>query len=206
LTIIDCQHSLDGLKGFFQNGFKRNRVIAYIGSNLALRQRVYLLGASDYLTSPVITQELVARVKNSYCDKIKVLADGPAKAEQLCSCLDIPQHQNKGDQHREHQYKLVQDTCDYLLANLPQDHALDSLASQMATNRNTLSTSFKNVMGTSVFAWLRVQRMKKAQALLKTTKMSIQHICYEVGYHNPANFSTSFKTTFNLSPQEFRNQ
>jgi len=74
----------------------------------------------------------------------------------------------------------------------------------MATNRNTLSQSFKKVIGISVFAWLRIQRMKQAEILLRTTNKTIQQISFEVGYNDPANFSTSYRQLFKISPQQFR--
>lgn len=101
---------------------------------------------------------------------------------------------------------LVEKTCLYLLGNLTVDISLDCLASKMASNRNTLSLAFKNSMNIGVFTWLRTQRMKQAEQLLGTSILSIQRICYEVGYNDSANFSTAFKSFYGVSPLQYRNK
>ncbi|MDE1462162.1 helix-turn-helix domain-containing protein [Spartinivicinus poritis] len=99
---------------------------------------------------------------------------------------------------------LVKKTCEYLQAHLADAHSLATLAIQMGTNRNRLTSSFKQVLGIGVMAWLREQRMAKAKLLLNTTDLSIKQICYEVGYRDPANFSTTFKASYQVSPLVFR--
>ncbi len=82
---------------------------------------------------------------------------------------------------------------------------LDAIAIQMGTNRSKLAASFKNVLGISVFEYLRKIRMEKAKVLLINSDISIQQISFEVGYENSANFSTSYKKYYQLSPREQRN-
>ena len=46
--------------------------------------------------------------------------------------------------------------------------------------------------------------MAKAKHLLSHSNLTIQQICYEVGYEDPANFATSFKQQNQISPSNFR--
>ena len=85
-----------------------------------------------------------------------------------------------------------------------QKHTLDGLSRELLTNRNTLAKAFKNTLGLGVFEWLRQQRIKKATSLLRNTTMCIQAISYEVGYNDPANFSTAFKKATGISPKKYR--
>lgn len=101
---------------------------------------------------------------------------------------------------------LVRKTCNYLLGTLSDKHTLKTLSSKFLTNRNTLSLAFKKVVGSGVFEWLRIQRMEKAALLLRTTALDIQSISYDVGYNDPANFSTAFKTFFGTSPKQYRDE
>jgi len=74
----------------------------------------------------------------------------------------------------------------------------------MGTNRSFLALSFKKIMGTSVILWLRTKRMEKAKCLLSHSDSSIQQISYELGYQDPANFSTAFKQQNNMSPSTYK--
>lgn len=183
--------------------------MALISDNHEQRQRIFSLGANDYICYPLIAAELLVRIgvacfsrhlKEGLLGELKV-TDLPLITEALC--LER-MTQATGGTNRES--ALVQKTCRYLLGHLAVNHTLENLAQKMATNRNMLAVSFRKVLGLGVFAWLREQRMKKAKVLLKSTDMSIQQICFEVGYNDPANFSTAFKGCFKLAPSQYRKQ
>ncbi|MCC2605092.1 helix-turn-helix domain-containing protein [Planctobacterium marinum] len=112
-----------------------------------------------------------------------------------------PQHPfNQFSRHQQ----LVKKTCDYLLSNLDKHLTLASISKAMFTNRNTLSGAFKKEVGQGVAGWLRQQRMEQAMHLLITTELSIQEIAIAVGYPDQANFSTTFKHTFDKNPLQVR--
>ena len=182
-------------------------VMALIGDNYDQRQRIFSMGASDYISFPVIAEELLVRIRvGCFARHLKTGLFGKPKLQDLpliseafgLECID---YRSIG---ADRESTLVQKTCRYLLAHLTVNHTLESLAQNMATNRNMLASSFRKVLGRGVFAWLREQRMNKAKVLLKSTDMSIQQICFEVGYTDPANFSTAFKSFFKLAPLKYR--
>ena len=49
-------------------------------------------------------------------------------------------------------------------------------------------------------------RMAKAAELLKLTSLSISDIGLAVGYDNSMHFSRAFKSIYNISPRDWRNQ
>lgn len=106
--------------------------------------------------------------------------------------------------HKDNKNKLIRKTCEYLQKNLNETMVLDDIALRMGTNRSKLSTIFKQEVGETVFHWIRKQRMNKAKSLLQYTDLSIQQVGFEVGYLNSANFSTSYRKFFGLSPREER--
>ena len=99
---------------------------------------------------------------------------------------------------------LVEAACDYLIENISTDISMNKLARSVASNRNTLSLAFREVLGTSVFAWLRVQRMRRAAKLLASTDYSVLQISIDVGYRSPSNFATTFKEEYSMSPRQYR--
>jgi len=148
----------------------------------------YAQGAIDYLSYPIIFDELSIRIKSSFlllsaAEKIKKLDDIQPKATTEL---------------------LFEKACHYLMTSLNQPHSLNKLASILGTNRNVLTQVFTEHTGLGAMSWLRVQRMAKAKNLLCDSCLTIQQICYAVGYEDPANFATAFNHLNHLSPTHFR--
>lgn len=47
--------------------------------------------------------------------------------------------------------------------------------------------------------------MQTAQKLLLETELSVAEIANQVGYENPNKFSTAFKSMYEITPTQFRN-
>jgi AraC-like DNA-binding protein len=101
-------------------------------------------------------------------------------------------------------FLLAKKTAHYLKSELASEITLNDLARKMATNRNKLSSAFKTCFGTTVFNWLKEQRMLYAAELLISTSQTILQIAEKVGYPDSNNFSTAFKRLFQLSPMQYR--
>jgi AraC-like DNA-binding protein len=110
---------------------------------------------------------------------------------------------NTASLSRKHK-ALVEKTCLYIQQHLEQPLTLSSISKAMNTNRNSLAKAFKKELNIGVSAWLRAQRMQKARQLLVDTNLSIQEISARLGYPLQANFSTSFKSLFNQTPKQIR--
>ncbi|EKE84414.1 AraC family transcriptional regulator [Idiomarina xiamenensis 10-D-4] len=102
--------------------------------------------------------------------------------------------------------RLVQRTCQYLLAHIEQRLTLKRISAHMHTNRNRLAQAFRQQLNMGVNAWLRQQRLHKAYRLLSEGTLSVQAIAERVGYPSQGNFSTAFKRQFKQTPQQVRRQ
>jgi len=92
----------------------------------------------------------------------------------------------------------------YLHQHLEESHTLKSLAQEVGTNTFKLKTGFKQLYRTSVFAFLREERLQKARELLYKTDLPVYKISALVGYKNHANFSATFKKRFGFPPSKLR--
>ncbi|OBP16776.1 hypothetical protein A5320_05230 [Rheinheimera sp. SA_1] len=126
----------------------------------------------------------------------KILLPLPQQHLNVSSC-------NAPPLSRKHKV-LVEKTCLYIQQHLEQPLTLSSISKAMNTNRNSLAKAFKKELNIGVSAWLRAQRMQKARQLLVDTTLSIQEISARLGYPLQANFSTSFKSLFNQTPKQIR--
>jgi len=87
------------------------------------------------------------------------------------------------------------------LANVP---SLDQIAEQVGTYREKLSLLFREQLGTTVFAYIRDQRLDRGAQLLRETEIDIQAIALMVGFNNAGNFATAFRERVGLPPSAYR--
>ncbi|CAM4296416.1 hypothetical protein BAMA_07475 [Bacillus manliponensis] len=67
-----------------------------------------------------------------------------------------------------------------------------------------LQEGFKQLVGCTVYQYIKKKRLKKAAQLLQTTDDSITKIANEVGYSNPSKFTSAFKAMMFETPLQYR--
>jgi transcriptional regulator GlxA family with amidase domain len=103
------------------------------------------------------------------------------------------------------EHRLYKKSCSYLLSNINNPHHIKALAKAVGTNHTTLSKAFNLYAGCSPMRWLKQQRLLSAKELIITTNLPIQDIALQVGYCTPSTFTISYKSIFNISPSQERN-
>ena len=89
--------------------------------------------------------------------------------------------------------------------NLENPPKIAELALEVGINQCYLKKGFKDLFGTSIYAFVQEQRIIKAKLLLKSTDNSIGEIAEIVGFSNTSNFSNAFKTYTGILPSQLRN-
>jgi AraC-like DNA-binding protein len=74
------------------------------------------------------------------------------------------------------------------------------LARQVEVSDRTLRRGFRALFDTTVFGYLRAQRMIEAERLLRHGATTIEAVSGRVGYANPSHFAAAFKRQFGISP------
>lgn len=165
-------------------------MLVLLSPSYSEKQSLYQLGMIDYLTSPVVSEEVYFRIYSAF----------HYSAERKLMLLKS----NGSNWNRK--YDMVKRAKTYLLDNIDKEVSLEELSRCLSTNRSSLSDAFKEYSGTTIFTWLRVQRFQKAALMLETTALSVTRISEDVGYGNSNNFSAAFKKEFALSPLQYRKQ
>ena len=93
-----------------------------------------------------------------------------------------------------------------ILDNLDKFITIERLSQMVLMNTTDLEKGFKSIYGTTIFAYSRMNKMKKAKELLEDNKLSILEISLAVGYSNGGKFSKAFKETFGMLPTEYRRE
>jgi AraC-like DNA-binding protein len=94
----------------------------------------------------------------------------------------------------------------YLRENLGAAHTIKSLSARFAFPPTSMKLCFTGVLGNSVYAYLRSQRMSAAAQRLRETNDRIADVAASVGYENASKFAEAFRVCMGKSPSEYRQQ
>lgn len=83
-----------------------------------------------------------------------------------------------------------------------QPPSLLQLARKVGLNDFKLKSGFKELFGTTVFGYVRQQRMREARLLLEQGRVNVTEAAYLVGYSNLSHFSALFHRTFGHYPSD----
>lgn len=92
----------------------------------------------------------------------------------------------------------------FLAENFVNPPSLEELAAEVGLSRSALCTGFRQILGQSVYEYVRDLRMQEALALLSEGDDSIIQIAYAVGYNRPSAFSAAVQRHFGASPSKLR--
>ncbi len=87
-----------------------------------------------------------------------------------------------------------------------QELSLQTLAQKYNLSYSYCSELFKAATGFTFSKYINQLRLTTAAELLRNSQQSVADICYQVGYHNYHHFVGMFKSYFNLTPTEYRQQ
>lgn len=85
-----------------------------------------------------------------------------------------------------------------------EQFSVDVLGDKMGLSRTQLHRKLKATINQKPGELIRVIRLQRALELLKNNVGNISEITYQVGFSNPANFSTSFSRHFGFAPSEVK--
>lgn len=90
-----------------------------------------------------------------------------------------------------------------IVGNLDKHYTIEWLAKTYDLSQTNLKVWFKEIYGESIYAYTKKIKLEHAKARLKNSNLSIAEIGLEIGYENPAKFSTAFKKAFGKSPSKY---
>lgn len=108
---------------------------------------------------------------------------------------------------KEHTYsKQIALSLDYIYAHLQEPLTVQLIADSVHLNPNYLSTLFKKEMGISISGYIRNERIKMAENLLKYSDFSATDISNYLCFSSHSHFIKVFKEQTGYTPKEYRNR
>lgn len=107
---------------------------------------------------------------------------------------------------RAHDIEIIQAIGEDLRKHLQErTPLLQELASTYGMNEFKLKNGFKELYGTTIFQYLKEERLKKAHVLVELTNYPFKDITDMVGFKSATHFSREFKARFGYGPRALRN-
>ena len=102
--------------------------------------------------------------------------------------------------------KVIKLVMKYIEENYFKELTLKDIAAEFFYSPNHLGAIFKEESGMGFTEYLTEYRMKQAAELLQQPCLKMYEIANRVGYKNISSFINQFKTTYKMTPTEFRDR
>ena len=103
-----------------------------------------------------------------------------------------------------HAWKQIQETIEYIEDHLNEEINIDSLAKMAALSPFYYQRLFSRLVKKPVAEYVRLRRMAKASELLLEKEQRILDVALALGFSSHEHFTRIFKSTFDMTPEEYR--
>lgn len=100
--------------------------------------------------------------------------------------------------------QLIQEIKDFLDEHLYEEHTIQSLCRHFNINREKLQLGFRELVRSTVHAYIIHQRIERAAQRLLDSDDSIKAIALDSGYKKQRSFNKTFKSILKLTPASYR--
>ena len=169
--------------------------VILLTSNAQENQRAegYDCGADAYITKPFSSKVLLSRVRNLLENRKRLKYVYASGADDEARDEADPDSRFMADFGRVVRERMSDSSL-----------SVETISSVLGLSRVQMYRKVKQLTGQSPVEIIRVTRLKKAEQLLKATRMTVSEIAYEVGFSSPSYFSKCFKDYFGIQPGEVR--
>lgn len=169
--------------------------VILLTSNAQENQRAegYDCGADAYITKPFSSKVLLSRVRNLLENRKRLKYVYASGADDEVKDAADPDSRFMADFGRVVRERMSDSSL-----------SVETISSALGLSRVQMYRKVKQLTGQSPVEIIRVTRLKKAEHLLKSTKMTVSEISYDVGFSSPSYFSKCFKDYFGCQPGEMR--
>jgi DNA-binding response OmpR family regulator len=151
------------------------------------------LGADCYLTKPFEPQELMLYINNFLKARKKIQGQFKKVDEEKVSKVNISEVDRLFMLNLK---KIISDEMN------DSDFSVATLSEKIAMSESNLFRKIKALTNLNTRKFILLERLLKADELLRSKSGSISEIAYQVGFKNTSHFASSFKKEFGKSPSQ----
>lgn len=102
-------------------------------------------------------------------------------------------------------WEAIQKVLDYIEENLAQDHSPEELSKVAALSPFYFQRLFIRLVKRPVNAYIKMRRLARACEILEDKSKRILDIALDYGFNSHEHFTKTFKRSFGITPEEYRN-
>lgn len=99
--------------------------------------------------------------------------------------------------------KKLNEAIDMYLDN--PELSVDVLCCELGMSRTNLNRKMRELTGDSPASYIRQLRLHRAAQLLKSHRLTVSEIAFQVGFSSPSYFSQAFRDYYGITPTEYMN-
>lgn len=104
-----------------------------------------------------------------------------------------------------HAWEQIQETIEFIEDHLSEEISINSLAKMAALSPFYYQRLFSRLVKKPVAEYIRLRRMAKATEALLKKERRILDVALDLGFSTHEHFTRTFKDTFGMTPEEYRN-
>ena len=109
-------------------------------------------------------------------------------------------------ERKQHQDTRILDIQNWVEIHYAEPIGIHELTARFGFSTRNLSRRFKAATGVSLQTYIQEYRLEIAKALLEDLSLSIQQVCFKVGYESLTVFGRRFKSYTGCSATDYRNR
>lgn len=109
-----------------------------------------------------------------------------------------------GQKSSSQEFYIAQKVRDYIVAHYDKDISISKICDLFDVSDYKIQRDFSLCYGTSVYQYVKSERIRQAIYLLSSNENSIGEIARQVGYANASKFCASFKRATGKLPKDFK--
>jgi AraC-like DNA-binding protein/predicted transcriptional regulator YdeE len=103
-------------------------------------------------------------------------------------------------------FSIIKEALEYIDSHLDESLNYEMIAEHFNFSAFYFHRMFSMIVGKTITCYIRDRRLTQACVQLATTDESITNIGFNCGYNSTQSFSRAFKSSYGLSPSEYRRQ
>ncbi|OHX64454.1 hybrid sensor histidine kinase/response regulator transcription factor [Flammeovirga pacifica] len=159
------------------------------------------IGANDYLRKPFNSKVIKEKVKNILAYKAQLIAFYKSQLQPAVTKKEVIKTPPKKLSDDE---VFIKKAVDYIEENIDSEALnVDSLSNHMCMSQSTLYRKIKSVTNTTIVAFIRSVRLKKAAQMLLDNDIEIKELAENVGINDVRYFKREFKKQYGVDVDQY---
>ena len=98
----------------------------------------------------------------------------------------------------------IKEAINYISGKYAEEIRIQELADACGLSESHFRRIFVECMGMKPVEYINYVRIRKACALIRKEDISMEDVCYRVGYQTPSTFNRNFRIVTGMSPREWK--